>query len=84
LNNDIRPITAAEDKYIVDLRQYIPHINHVYFTNTYQSDTGVEKISRLWMTKLGLKFLKKDAKQVINIKSKKNGKLLLCLIKTPL
>jgi len=59
LYNDIRPITAAEDKYVVDLPPYILYINHVYFKNIHQSNTDVEKISRLWMTKLISKFLKK-------------------------
>ena len=57
--NDIRPITAAEDKYIVDLPPHILHINRIYFKNIHQGNTDVEKISRLWMTKLVLKFLKK-------------------------
>jgi len=62
LYNVIRPVTAAEDKYIVDLPPHILHINHIYFKNIQQGNTDVEKISRLWMTKLVLIFFKKRCK----------------------
>jgi hypothetical protein len=80
--NDIQPITAAEDKYIVDLPPYILHINHVYFENIHQDNTDVEKNIPIVDDKISFKIFKKDPKQVISIKLKKTGNCYCILIKT--
>ena len=81
LYNDIRPITAAEDKYVVDwLPYYIYCILIVTVLKTFTRVTQMsKKIIQITDEKISFKIFKTYAKQAISIKYKKKSENCYCV-----